>query len=58
MCDACPDITVHDGELVWSCRLEEKLKYGDFVRGVRKEVVQAAAVSSALAGPHDDAPNP
>ena len=23
MCDSCPDITVHDGKLVWSCRLEE-----------------------------------
>jgi hypothetical protein len=28
MCDGCPDITVHDGELVWSCRLDERLKYG------------------------------
>jgi len=51
MCDACPDITVHDGELVWSCRLEEKLKYGDFVRGVRKEVVQAAAAPTESVSP-------
>ena len=34
MCDGCPDITVHDGELVWSCRLEERLKFGEFVRTV------------------------
>jgi hypothetical protein len=32
MCDSCPDITVHDGQLVWSCRLEERLKYGELMR--------------------------
>ncbi len=34
MCDGCPDITVHNGELVWSCRLEERLKFGGWVRTV------------------------
>ena len=34
MCDGCPDITVHEGELVWSCRLEEKLNFGGFVQTV------------------------
>jgi pyruvate-formate lyase-activating enzyme len=34
MCDGCPDITVDKGELVWSCRLEERLKFGQFVRTV------------------------
>jgi MoaA/NifB/PqqE/SkfB family radical SAM enzyme len=34
MCDACPDMTVHEGELVWSCRLEERKAYGGFARGV------------------------
>ena len=34
MCDACPDITVHEGELVWSCRLEECIHFGQFVRTV------------------------
>jgi pyruvate-formate lyase-activating enzyme len=28
MCDGCPDITVHDGRLVWSCRLDELKQYG------------------------------
>jgi MoaA/NifB/PqqE/SkfB family radical SAM enzyme len=28
MCDGCPDITVWNGELVWSCRMEEQQKYG------------------------------
>ncbi|MBN1654951.1 MAG: radical SAM protein [Deltaproteobacteria bacterium] len=31
MCDGCPDITVHKGRLVWSCRLEEQLRYGCFL---------------------------
>lgn len=28
MCDGCPDITVWDGKLVWSCRMDEQEKYG------------------------------
>jgi hypothetical protein len=31
MCDGCPDITIHDGKLVWSCRLEELFKFGSFM---------------------------
>ena len=34
MCDGCPDMTVWNGKLVWSCRLEEPEKYGDFVQMV------------------------
>lgn len=37
MCDSCPDITVHEGKLVWSCRLEELWDYGDFVTTVPKK---------------------
>jgi hypothetical protein len=36
MCDGCPDVTVHDGKLVWSCRLEELRNFGVFVRTVPK----------------------
>lgn len=36
MCDGCPDMTVWNNELVWSCRLEEQLKYGQNVRVVKK----------------------
>jgi hypothetical protein len=28
MCDSCPDITVWNGQLVWSCRMDEQLKFG------------------------------
>jgi hypothetical protein len=36
MCDGCPDITVDDGELVWSCRLEERFRFGGFLRTAPK----------------------
>jgi hypothetical protein len=34
MCDGCPDVTVHHGKLVWSCRLEEMNTFGSFVQTV------------------------
>ena len=34
MCDGCPDITVYDDKLVWSCRMEELINFGDWVRAV------------------------
>lgn len=36
MCDGCPDITVWNDRLVWSCRLEECLKFGGFVQTAPK----------------------
>lgn len=36
MCDGCPDMTVHEGKLVWSCRLEEPRTFGTFVQSVPK----------------------
>ena len=36
MCDSCPDITVHNGKLVWSCRMEELNNFGAFVQTVPK----------------------
>lgn len=36
MCDGCPDITVWNDKLVWSCRLEEQLRWGMNVRAVKK----------------------
>ncbi len=36
MCDGCPDITVWNGKLVWSCRMEELTKYGHNVRSYPK----------------------
>lgn len=41
MCDGCPDMTVFEDRLVWSCRLEEPEKFGDFVQMVPKQRVDA-----------------
>lgn len=40
MCDSCPDITAHKGELYWSCRLEEIKEFGCFVNAVPKSIVR------------------
>ena len=37
MCDGCPDITIWNGELVWSCRMEELKHFGTWVRTVPRE---------------------
>jgi hypothetical protein len=37
MCYSSPDITVHDGKRVWSCRIEEPRNYGDFIITVPKK---------------------
>ena len=42
MCDGCPDMTVHEGKLYWSCRLEEVKKFGTFVSAVKKAEVKIA----------------
>lgn len=36
MCDGCPDITVWNGQLVWSCRMEEQLKFGHNLKSYPK----------------------
>ncbi len=42
MCDGCPDITVWEDQLVWSCRMEEQIRWGQNVRMVpKKEKVPA-----------------
>ena len=37
MCDGCPDITVWNGQLVWSCRMEEQLKFGHNIKTYPKD---------------------
>jgi hypothetical protein len=41
MCDGCPDITVWNGQLVWSCRMEEQLKYGHNIRSYPKDLIKS-----------------
>ena len=47
MCDGCPDITVHEDQLVWSCRLEELKMFGTFLRTVPKEQDGRSLISVA-----------
>ncbi|HLF32058.1 MAG TPA: radical SAM protein [Xanthomonadales bacterium] len=37
MCDGCPDMTVHEGKLRWSCRLEEIKEYGCFLQTSKRK---------------------
>jgi hypothetical protein len=37
MCDGCPDMTLWNGELVWSCRMEELKHFGCWIRTVPKD---------------------
>jgi pyruvate-formate lyase-activating enzyme len=46
MCDGCPDITVLDGKLVWSCRLEEPKHFDCFTRTVPKNGYKVKTGSS------------
>jgi hypothetical protein len=45
MCDGCPDMTVHEGKLVWSCRLEEWRAFGQPLRAVPIQKAQPASAS-------------
>jgi hypothetical protein len=40
MCDGCPDITVWEGKLVWSCRMEEQLKFGYNLKTYPKDLIE------------------
>ena len=37
MCDGCPDITVWNGKLVWSCGMEEQLNFGHNLKTYPKD---------------------
>lgn len=48
MCDGCPDMTVWNGKLVYSCRMEEQLKYGynlrTYSKGLTKKIKELEVV--------------
>ena len=39
MCDGCPDITVWNGQLVWSCRMEEQINFGYNINAYPKDIL-------------------
>ena len=43
MCDGCPDVTVFDERLVWSCRLEECFHFGGFASTTPKRPPKSQA---------------
>ena len=45
MCDGCPDMTVWNGQLVYSCRMEEQLKYGYNIRTYPKDLTRKLEAS-------------
>ncbi|HSB37325.1 MAG TPA: radical SAM protein [Thermoanaerobaculia bacterium] len=45
MCDGCPDMTMWNGELVWSCRMEELKHFGCWVRTVPRDGANVPAAS-------------
>lgn len=43
MCDGCPDMTVWNGKLVYSCRMEEQLKFGYNIKTYPKSLEKQIA---------------
>jgi len=43
MCDSCPDMTVYDGRLINSCRMDEYRLFGGFLSVVAREKVKETA---------------
>lgn len=46
MCDSCPDMTVYDGKLINSCRMDEYRLFGGFVSVVKKPEESGVASKS------------
>jgi pyruvate-formate lyase-activating enzyme len=47
MCDSCPDMTVYDGKLINSCRMDEFRLFGGFLSVVARPEEEAAAEGTA-----------
>jgi pyruvate-formate lyase-activating enzyme len=43
MCDSCPDMTVYDGKLINSCRMDEYRLFGGFLSVTEREPAEAMA---------------
>ncbi len=46
MCDSCPDLTVYNGQLIHSCRMDEWRRWGGYMTQVREEPAEAEAKAS------------
>jgi hypothetical protein len=50
MCDSCPDMTVYDGKLINSCRMDEYRLFGGFLSVVARPEEQTAAEPTQVEG--------
>ena len=50
MCDSCPDMTVYDGKLINSCRMDEYRLFGGFLSVVARPEEQTAAEPAQVEG--------
>jgi len=49
MCDGCPDMTVYNGNLYWSCRFEEIKEQGVFATAVPKTKISKSEIKKEFA---------
>ncbi len=50
MCDSCPDMTVYDGKLINSCRMDEYRLFGGFLSVVGQPEAPAVSQASEMKG--------
>ena len=48
MCDSCPDMTVYDGQLINSCRMDEYRLFGGFLSVVQRPQKEAVEESASM----------
>ena len=58
MCDGCPDVTAHDGQIVWSCRLEEYRQYGGLITSSPRAAAGCSQLKSCKSTSCDHLPKP
>ena len=47
MCESCPDMTVWDGKLVHSCRMDEWRLYGSYIQPQPRQVAEGELIDAA-----------
>ncbi|MCC6613044.1 MAG: radical SAM protein [Anaerolineae bacterium] len=58
MCESCPDMTVWDGKLVHSCRMDEWRLYGSYVQPQPREAAEGALIEAAAIPVNGREPSP
>ncbi|MCL4246808.1 MAG: radical SAM protein [Anaerolineae bacterium] len=58
MCESCPDMTVWDGKLVHSCRMDEWRLYGSYVQPQPRQVAEGELIEPAAIPVNGREPSP